>query len=56
MKESLLEKVMFSCQGRIINSFALVYPIESKRQFDPIVEGIENTFRPGQDCGNYATR
>ena len=50
------EKVMFNCQGRIINSFALVYPIESKRQFDPIVEGIENTFRPGQDCGNYATR
>jgi len=48
------EKVMFSCQGRIINSFALIYPIESKRQFDPIVEGIEKTFRPGQDCERYA--
>ena len=50
------EKVMFSCQGRIINSFALVYPIERKRQFDPIVEAIENTFRPGPGCGGYATR
>ena len=50
------EKVMFSCQGRVINSFALVYPIERKRQFDPIVERIENTFRPGTGCGGYATR
>ena len=50
------EKVMFSCSGRVINSFALIYPIESKREFDPIVEGIERTFRPGQDCGRYATR
>jgi hypothetical protein len=50
------EKVIFSCSGRIINSFALIYPIESKREFDPIVEGIEKTFRPGQDCGRNATR
>jgi len=50
------EKVMFSCSGRVINSFALIYPIESKREFNPIVEGIEKTFRPGQDCGRYATR
>ena len=50
------EKVMFSCQGRVINSFALVYPIERKRQFDPIVERIENTFRPGPGCGGHATR
>jgi hypothetical protein len=55
-RDVFYEKVMFSCSGRIINSFALVYPIESKREFDPIVEGIEKTFRPGQDCGRYATR
>jgi hypothetical protein len=47
------EKVLFSCQGRIINSFALIYPITSKALFDPIVERIERTFRPGQDCGPY---
>ena len=50
------EKVMFSCGGRIINSFALMYPVASKRLFDPIVEAIENTFRPGQNCGPHAYR
>jgi hypothetical protein len=55
-RDVFYEKVIFSCSGRIINSFALIYPIESKREFDPIVEGIEKTFRPGQDCGRYATR
>ena len=55
-RDVFYEKVMFSCSGRIINSFALIYPIESKREFDPIVQGIEKTFRPGQDCGRYAAR
>ena len=55
-RDVFYEKVIFSCSGRIINSFALIYPVESKREFDPIVEGIEKTFRPGQDCGRYATR
>jgi opacity protein-like surface antigen len=55
-RDVFYEKVIFSCSGRVINSFALIYPIESKREFDPIVEGIEKTFRPGQDCGRYATR
>ena len=50
------EKVMFSCRGRIISSFALIYPIVGKAMFDPIVEVIEKTFRPGQNCGPYATR
>ena len=48
------EKVMFSCAGRVISSFALIYPISSKAMFDPIVEGIEKTFRSGQNCGSYA--
>jgi hypothetical protein len=48
------EKVMFSCHGRIISSFALIYPIANKAMFDPVVEGIEKTFRPGQNCGPYA--
>ena len=48
------EKVMFTCGGRIISSFALIYPIASKAMFDPIVEGIEKTFRPGQSCDPYA--
>jgi hypothetical protein len=48
------EKVMFSCGGRLISSFALIYPIGSKAQFDPIVEGIEKSFRPAENCARYA--
>jgi hypothetical protein len=48
------EKVIFSCQGRVISSFALIYPIASKAMFDAVVEGIEKTFRPAQNCGRYA--
>ena len=41
------EKVMFSCGGRVINSFALIYPAAERRTFDPIVERVEDTFRAG---------
>ena len=41
------EKVVFSCGGRLINSFALIYPAADRRIFDPIVERIEDTFRAG---------
>ncbi len=41
------EKVMFSCGGQVINSFAIVYPIAERRLYDPIVEAIEDSFRPG---------
>ena len=44
------EKVMFSCAGRLINSFALIYSANERHVFDPIVERIENSFRPGQNC------
>ena len=44
------EKVMFSCGGRLINSFAMIYPKAQRHIFDPIVERIEDTFRPGGDC------
>jgi hypothetical protein len=41
------EKVVFSCGGRLINSFALIYPAADRRIFDPIVERVEDTFRAG---------
>lgn len=51
------EKVMFTCGGTIINSFALVYPIAERDFYDPIVEGIEDSFRPGaESCDRHATR
>ena len=44
------EKVMFSCSGRLINSFALIYSVDQRRSFDAIIERIEHSFRPGQNC------
>ena len=44
------EKAMFSCAGRLITSFAMIYPSEQRRVFDRIVERVENTFRPGRKC------
>ena len=41
------EKVVFSCGGRVINSFALIYPAAERQTFDPIVERVEDTFRAG---------
>ena len=42
------EKAMFSCGGMLINSFAMLYPVEERDFYDPIVERIEDSFRPGQ--------
>jgi hypothetical protein len=44
------EKVMFSCSGRLINSFAMIYPAHRREVFDPIVERMEDTFLPGDAC------
>ena len=44
------EKVMFSCQGGVITSFAMTYPSALRRAYDPVVERIENSFRPGPGC------
>jgi hypothetical protein len=44
------EKVMFSCRGRLVNVFAITYPIGKRQIYDPIVERMEDTFRPGSHC------
>jgi hypothetical protein len=48
--KTFYEKVMFSCGGRLINSFAMIYPSDRRHLFDPIVERMENSFRPGRSC------
>ena len=53
----IYEKIMFSCSGELINSFAVTYPVAERRFYDPLIEDMENTFRPGaQDCGQHASR
>ena len=36
------EKVVFSCAGRLITSFALLYSVADRDTFDPIIERIED--------------
>ncbi len=38
------QKVLYACEGRIINVFSLTYPEEQKTAFDSIVTGIEKSF------------
>ena len=42
------EKVMFSCQQDIVNVIAITYPVAERKLYDPIVERMEDHFRPGQ--------
>jgi hypothetical protein len=42
------EKAMFSCQGQLISSFAMIYPAAQRDRFDPIVARIANGFVPGR--------
>jgi hypothetical protein len=46
------EKVMFSCGGSLVNVFAITYPVDQRNIFDPIVERMEDTFRPGSRCSS----
>ena len=52
--KTFYEKVMFSCAGRLINSFAVVYPTDQRDTFDRVVEGMEKSFRPARECGDRA--
>ena len=44
------EKVIFSCSGQLMNSFAIIYPVERRDVFDPIIERMENSFHAGAAC------
>ena len=44
------QKAFFNCGGRMITTFALTYPIAERTFFDPIVETIEDSFRPTTRC------
>jgi hypothetical protein len=48
--KTFYEKVMFSCGGRLISSFAMIYPTEQRHIFDPVVERID-TFDQEESAG-----
>jgi hypothetical protein len=46
------ERVTFTCGGRLINSWAMVYPAAERRVYDRIVEQVSRSYRAGEGgCG-----
>jgi len=41
------QKVMFSCGGQIINVLSISFPAGDKPLFSPVIEKVEDRFRPG---------
>lgn len=41
------ERVSFTCGGRLINSWAMIYPHAENRFYDRIIEAIARTYTPG---------
>jgi hypothetical protein len=41
------ERVSFTCGGRLINSWALLYPVAERGFYDRVVEAIARTYTPG---------
>ncbi len=41
------ERVSFTCGGRLINSWALLYPVTERGFYDRVVEAIARTYTPG---------
>lgn len=44
------QKIMFSCGGSVVTAFGLTYATASRAYYDPIVERMEDSFRPGRRC------
>lgn len=41
------ERVSFTCGGRLINSWALLYPSSQRQFYDRVVEAVARTYQPG---------
>ncbi len=42
------QKVMFTCSNRIINVFSMTFPTDEKPFYEPLIETMEDKFRPGR--------
>jgi hypothetical protein len=42
------QKVMFSCGGRVINALSITFPTVDKPFYEPLIEAMEDRFRPGR--------
>ena len=53
--ETFYERVTFSCGGRLINSWAMLYPTAERRLYDRVLEAVSRTYTAGSgadgNCG-----
>jgi hypothetical protein len=47
---------MFSCGGQVVNVMAITYPTEQRGLYDPVVERMEDAFKPGRPCSPNGER
>ena len=41
------QRVSFTCGGKLINTWAMVYPVAERRLYDRVVEAVAKTYSPG---------
>lgn len=41
------ERVSFTCGGKLVNSWAMLYPIAERRLYDRVVEAVARSYQPG---------
>jgi hypothetical protein len=44
------EKAIFSCDNHVVNVLAISYSVAQREIFDPVVERMEDNFKPGHEC------
>jgi hypothetical protein len=46
-EQEFYERVSFTCGGRLINSWVMIYPKAQSRLYDRVVEAVARTYSPG---------
>jgi hypothetical protein len=45
------ERVSFTCGGKLINSWALLYTVDSRATYDQAIDAMSGTYAPGRGAG-----
>lgn len=45
--ETFYERVSFTCGGKLINSWAMIYATSAHKTYDPVVEAVTRIYTPG---------
>jgi hypothetical protein len=51
--QTFYQRVNFTCGGKLINSWAMLYPTSEHKTYDRVVEAIARTYTPGAGRTGY---